>query len=167
MGRRMAGNDSSGLWRFFTRGPGLFYTWPFFPLFKYLPILFGSHPSSGPGRAVSRQPKPDHPSLAPKRGFLRRLLRVSRGAWRAMRPTKAPQPAKPQPVAPAPKPAPAMRNAPAIQPAEPKPQEWKRAEPVPVPRVEARVFIPTPEPDFPQPSPGPERSRRRTRSRSR
>jgi hypothetical protein len=55
---KMIGQDSSAIWRFFTRGPGLFYTWPFFPLFKYLPILFGSYPHSAPMRTHTRQPKP-------------------------------------------------------------------------------------------------------------
>ena len=50
---RMTGNDTSATWRFFTRGPGLFYTWPFLPLFKYLPILFGSTPPSIPAATTA------------------------------------------------------------------------------------------------------------------
>jgi hypothetical protein len=73
---RMSGNDTSAAWRFFTRGPGLFYTWPFLPLFKYLPILFGSTPPES-------QPRPQRqaPIKAHKKRTMRRLARV----WKLLR----------------------------------------------------------------------------------
>lgn len=72
----MTGNKSSATWRFFTRGPGLFYTWPFLPLFKYLPILFGSTPPESQPRP-QRQP----PRKAQKVRSMRRLARV----WKLLR----------------------------------------------------------------------------------
>jgi hypothetical protein len=83
---KMIGQDSSAIWRFFTRGPGLFYTWPFFPLFKYLPILFGSYPHSAPMRTHTRQPKPIEGQ--PRKSKLRRLLRMRNllGVARFLRP---------------------------------------------------------------------------------
>ena len=73
---RMTGNDTSAAWRFFTRGPGLFYTWPFLPLFKYLPILFGSTPPSSQPR-----PQREMPGKAQKK---RAMLRLAR-AWKLLR----------------------------------------------------------------------------------
>ena len=73
---RMTGNDTSATWRFFTRGPGLFYTWPFLPLFKYLPILFGSTPPES-------QPRP-HRQAPVKAKKTRAMLRLAR-AWKLLR----------------------------------------------------------------------------------
>jgi hypothetical protein len=72
----MSRDDSSAIWHFFTRGPGLFYTWPFLPLFKYLPILFGSTPPSP-------QPRPHRqaPVKAQKKPSMRRLARL----WKILR----------------------------------------------------------------------------------
>jgi hypothetical protein len=80
----MTGHDSSATWRFFTRGPGLFYTWPFLPLFKYLPILFGSTPPS-------YEPRP-HRQAPVKAQKKRAMLRLAR-AWKLLRlTTKLPIP---------------------------------------------------------------------------
>lgn len=70
----MSGHDTSPIWRFFTRGPGLFYTWPFLPLFKYLPILFGSTPPEPRPTKIERKEKP--PRAKP-----RRLLKL----WKLLR----------------------------------------------------------------------------------
>ena len=72
----MTGNDTSATWRFFTRGPGLFYTWPFLPLFKYFPILFGSTPPP-----TQPRPQREMPGKAQK---TRSMLRLAR-AWKLLR----------------------------------------------------------------------------------
>ena len=69
-------SESSATWRFFTRGPGLFYTWPFLPLFKYLPILFGSTPPL-------TQPRPQR-EMTGKADKKRAMLRLAR-AWKLLR----------------------------------------------------------------------------------